>query len=45
MPFVLACFQVTAAPWLEKSDREKNALFGIDGQITTYLLVCPIYNM
>jgi hypothetical protein len=37
VPFVLACFQVSAAPPLENpySD-EKDALFGLDTQITMY---------
>jgi hypothetical protein len=35
VPFVLACFQVSAAPPLENPDSdEKDALFGLDTQIT-----------
>jgi hypothetical protein len=34
-PFVLACFQASAAPRPENSDSvEKDALFGLDTQIT-----------
>jgi hypothetical protein len=39
VPFVLACFQVSAAPPLEKPDSdEKDALFGLDTQITISFL-------
>jgi hypothetical protein len=35
VPFVLACFQASAAPRPENSDPdEKDALFGLDTQIT-----------
>jgi hypothetical protein len=35
VPFVLACFQASAAPQLENPDLdEKDALFGLDTQIT-----------
>jgi hypothetical protein len=35
VPFVLACFQASAAPRPENSDsEEKDALFGFDTQIT-----------
>jgi hypothetical protein len=35
VPFVLACFQASAAPRPENSDSdEKDALFGLDTQIT-----------
>jgi hypothetical protein len=35
VPFVLACFQASAAPRLENPDsNEKDALFGLDSQIT-----------
>jgi hypothetical protein len=35
VPFVLACFQVSAPPRLENPDSdEKDALFGLDTQIT-----------
>jgi hypothetical protein len=35
VPFILACFQVSAAPRPENSDSdEKDALFGLDTQIT-----------
>jgi hypothetical protein len=33
VPFVLACFQASAAPRPENSDK-KDALFGLDTQIT-----------
>jgi hypothetical protein len=37
LPFVLGCFQVLAPPRLENLDsEEKDALFGLDTQITTY---------
>jgi hypothetical protein len=36
VPFILACFQASAAPRPENSDSdEKHALFGLDTQITT----------
>jgi hypothetical protein len=36
MPFVLVCFQASAAPRPENSDpNEKDALFGLNTQITT----------
>jgi hypothetical protein len=35
VPFVLACFQVSASPRLENPDsNKKDALFGLDTQIT-----------
>jgi hypothetical protein len=35
VPFVLACFQASAAPRPENSDsEEKDALFGLDTQMT-----------
>jgi hypothetical protein len=35
VPFVRACFEASAAPWLENSDLdEKNTLFGLHTQIT-----------
>jgi hypothetical protein len=35
VPFVLACFQVSAPPRLENPDSDKkDALFGLDTQIT-----------
>jgi hypothetical protein len=38
VPFVLACLQVSAPPRLENPDSdEKDALFGLDTQITTYI--------
>jgi hypothetical protein len=37
--FVLVCFQASAAPRPENSDSdEKDALFGVDTEITTMLL-------
>jgi hypothetical protein len=37
VPFILACFQVPAAPRLEDTDSdEKYALFGLDTQITIF---------
>jgi hypothetical protein len=37
VPFVFSCFQASAAPRPENSDpNEKDALFGLDTQITTF---------
>jgi hypothetical protein len=39
LPFVLACFQVSAPPRLENPDSDKkDALFGLDTQITNCVL-------
>jgi hypothetical protein len=40
VPFVLACFQASAAPRTENPDSdEKNPLFGLDTQITIIMLM------
>jgi hypothetical protein len=38
VPFVLACFQASAAPRPENSD-EKDALCGLDTEITIFIAV------
>jgi hypothetical protein len=44
VPFTLACFQASAAPRPENSDsEEKDALFGLDTQITILLLTVLNY--
>jgi hypothetical protein len=45
VPFTLACFQASAAPRPENSDsEEKDALFGLDTQITILLLTVLNYH-
>jgi hypothetical protein len=42
VPFVLTCFQASAAPRTENRDSdEKAALFGLDTQITILVLSVP----
>jgi hypothetical protein len=45
VPFVLTCFQASAAPRPENSDSdEKDALFDLDTQIIVYLLDIIIFD-
>jgi hypothetical protein len=46
VPFVRACFQASAAPRQENPDsNEKDALFGLDTQITIYSLLIIVFNL
>jgi hypothetical protein len=45
MSFALSCFQASASPRPENSDSDKrNALFGLDAQITIYLFIVEDFN-
>jgi hypothetical protein len=40
VPFLLACFEASAAPWTENpNSNEKNALFAFDTQITIIIML------